>query len=759
MNNRRFSLAIVFCFLGIISICSTALADGMIIIEPPIVPHPPVPWPHYVFAPLEVRQHHVAAKIKDQIATTEVDQTFYNPNNQRLEGTYIFPIPKNAQIDKFSMDINGKMMDAELLDAGKARQIYEDIVRRMKDPALLEYAGQGMFKLRIFPIEPNSEKRIKLKYSQLLASDNDMIGYLYPLNTEKFSAQPLRSVSVKVELESAKPLKSVYSPSHNVEVKRDGANKAVIGYEAANVKPDTDFQLFYSPDTGGEVGINVLSFNDSADKEGGFFLLLASPAAELTGAQIIKKDVAFVFDTSGSMAERGKLEQAKKALDFCLRSLNQGDRFEIIRFSTEAELLFGRLTEASESNVTKGEQFVSSLKALGGTAIADALNRAVELGADSPDQGRPYLIVFLTDGMPTIGPTNEDEVVRAVMQKKGSRQIRIFSFGVGNDVNTHLLDKLTEQTQAASQYVLPDEDIEIKVSNFYSKVNAPVLSNPRVSYSDNIKVSKIHPAPLPDVFKGEQLMVLGRYTGSGSTAITLSGDVNGEKRSFVYEASFVSGSEEYGFIPRLWATRRVGYLLDQIRLNGESKELRDEAAELARKYGIVTPYTAYLIVEDEAQRSVTAAERTLDIPNSAGRLAAKQMYMDMQNVVKGEEAVGGAQAAQELAYAPSLEGMTRANKYAFRGGKWSSEQGSLELKKEVDSRKTRYVDGRAFYFNGKQWIDAQVQTHKDAKRVTVKFNSDDYFNLLQKYPKAAAYYALGRNVVFVFEDVVYEVTD
>lgn len=757
MNQQKPGRLAAVCLFSIIAFCSTALADGLIIIDP-VVPHPPFPRLHYVFAPLEVRQHHVTAKIKDQIATTEVDQTFYNPNNQRLEGTYIFPIPKNAQIDKFSMDINGKMMDAELLDAEKARQIYEDIVRRMKDPALLEYAGQGLFKLRIFPIEPNSEKRIKLKYSQLLPSDNNMISYLYPLNTEKFSAQPLRSVSVKVEVESSKPVKSIYSPSHAVEVKRDGANKAVAGYEASNVKPDTDFQLFYAPDTGSDIGINVLSYNDGTDKEGGFFLLLASPSAQFSAEQIVKKDVAFVFDTSGSMTEQGKLEQAKKALNFCLRSLNKDDRFEIIRFSTEAEPLFGKLSEVSEGSLSKGEQFVSSLKPLGGTAIADALSKAVELGADSPAAGRPYLIVFLTDGQPTIGPTSQEEVIKAVMQKRDSRQIRIFAFGVGNDVNTHLLDKLTEETQAASQYVLPNEDIEIKVSNFFSKVNAPVLVSPRVSYSDNVKVSKVHPAPLPDVFKGEQLIALGRYTGSGSTAITLSGEVNGAKRSFVYEAALSSSAEDYGFIPRLWATRRVGYLLDQIRLNGEAKELREEATELARKYGIVTPYTAYLIVEDEAQRNVTAMERTMNLESAPARFAARDMYADMSQVKKGEAAVGDAQAARELSYAPNLGSLAEANKYVLRNGRWTTGQGNIELKKEVESKKTRYVNGRTFYFNGTQWIDTQVQAQKDAKRVTIKLGSDEYFDLLHKNAKVAAYLALGSAVVFVQDGVVYDVS-
>src|SRR4029079_11333200 len=166
--------------------------------------------------------HHVTVDIKDQVAVTSVDQEFVNPNGQQLEGTYLFPLPAGAHIDKFSMDINGKMQEAELLPADKARSIYEDIVRRHRDPALLEYVGKGAFRVRIFPIEPNSTKRVRLKYTQLLKADSGLVEYTYPLNTEKFSARPLKDVSVKVDLNCKRPIKSVYSPSHNVDIRRHG---------------------------------------------------------------------------------------------------------------------------------------------------------------------------------------------------------------------------------------------------------------------------------------------------------------------------------------------------------------------------------------------------------------------------------------------------------------------------------------------------------------------------------------------------------
>src|SRR6476619_117265 len=265
--NAKSLLVLAGLLLGIFS---PARGDGFIVIERPIF----VPPGHYPFAPLEVTSHHVDVKIDGQVAVTSIDQEFYNPNDQRLEGIYMFPVPKGAHIDKFSMEIGGKMVDAELLRADKARQIYEDIVRKMRDPALLEYAGRDLFKVRIFPIEPRSRKPIKISYTELLRSDAGTVTYLYPLSTEKFSARPIKNLSVKIELKSAEPLASIYSPSHKVEINRDGANRAVIRAESTDEKPDTDFQLVYSSDTR-DVGLELITYNPDGDD--GYFLLLAAP--------------------------------------------------------------------------------------------------------------------------------------------------------------------------------------------------------------------------------------------------------------------------------------------------------------------------------------------------------------------------------------------------------------------------------------------------------------------------------------------------
>ncbi len=754
----------------------SAYADGFIVVDEshwwpgPRPPHPgPPPWPRppmpvpRPYAPLEVTYHHVTVKIDGQVSTTSVDQEFFNPNPQRLEGTYLFPVPKGAQIDKFTMDIGGKQVEAELLPAAKARAIYEDIVRKLRDPALLEYADRDVFKVRVFPIEPRSGKRITLSYTQVLKSDSGLIHYVYPLNTEKFSAKPVRNVSVKVELESKRPLKSIYSPSHPVEIKRNGPNRATVGYEASEVQPDTDFALYFAPEKD-ELGVNLLTHKTANDD--GYFLLLASPGVDVTEKQVVLKDVAFVLDTSGSMSGK-KLEQAKKALQFCVENLNDGDRFEIVRFSTEVEPLFKELTPAAKRNRDRALDFIKDLKPMGGTAIDDALRQALALRPGSGD--RPFAVIFLTDGRPTIGTTDEQQIISGV-KMRGESGARIFCFGIGTDVNTHLLDRIAEETRAFSQYVLPDEDLEVKVSSFFSKIKEPVLANPALKFTGDIRATKLYPSPLPDLFKGEQLVLVGRYSGKGDSAVTIDGTVNGASRKFTYEVNFPADSPDNEFIPRLWATRRVGYLLDEIRLHGENAELRDEVTELARKYGIVTPYTAYLIVEDESRRGVPMAARSMQKMSQDSLVLdqAARGWSDLNTRREGDRAVAGAQYNFELKSATAAP--------AGRGGFSGGGAGNRSLGLSADSlavtaspemrarqqlveyaQQSKFLNGRNFFQNGSQWIDAEVQKNPDAKRVRIQFNSPEYFAFAAKNGRALPWLALGQNVQFVLDGAVYEI--
>ena len=757
----------LFALAGL-AVAGSAVADGLIIVHPPWGrpgPHhmPVVPPGHFSFAPLAVSHHRVSVEINELTATTFIDQEFHNPNNSRLEGTYVFPLPPGAHIDKFAMDIDGTMTEAELLSADKARSLYEDIVRQMKDPALLEYVGRDAFKVRIYPIEPRSNKRIKISYTQLLKDEGGLVEYLYPLNTEKFSSTLIKDVSVKVSIRSKTPLKTIYCPSHETEIKRHDQTSALIGFEARDVRPDSDFKIVFSR-TPNPLGVDLLCARQPGAQDG-HFLLLASPGLT-TPAAVQPKDLCFVLDTSGSMAG-GKLDQAKKALRFCLANLEPDDRFEVIRFATEAEGRFKELVKADSANLAKANEMIDSLKPIGGTAIGDALGQA--LGLRHADDNRPYLVIFLTDGLPTVGETREDPLVDLV-KKHNSSATRIFSFGIGDDVNTHLLDRVATETRAISTYVSQKEDLELKLSNFYSKIKEPVFSNLKLSFTNpEIQITQLQPGTLPDLFNGDMLVVFGRYTGTGASAVKITGIFNGEPREFIADVAFAGSAPGNDYIPQLWATRRVGWLLDEIRLHGESSELIEETTRLARQYGIVTPYTAYLILEDERKRGVPVARRNMRELESDGEvLRQARSRMDSLGMeARTESARSGGSATANAMSLGGLKGQSSAipaaapvqHELAKADASGDRNLGYRSAQSQNYATQARNLNGRAFYQNGKVWTDSTTQARLNLKQVTIQFNSDAYFALLQDHPSASQWLSLGNNLDLVLDDTLYQIRD
>ncbi|MCE9583876.1 MAG: VIT and VWA domain-containing protein, partial [Planctomycetes bacterium] len=371
--------------------------------------------------PMAVKFHKVDVEIDNQVATTTVDEVFINPNPMQIEATYIFPVPAGASVSKLSMWIDGKEQEAELLDADKARTTYENIVRSMQDPALLEYVGQKMFKLRVFPILPNEEKRVKLSYSETIPADGGLCVYRYPLNTEKFSSRPLSECRVSVHVKSNVALKSLVSPTHSVDVARKSDREGTVVYEAANVTPDKDFLLYYTMQDG-DFGMNMVAQRDAG--EDGYFMLMLSPKAEASDAELVKRDVCFVIDTSMSMAEEDRMPQAKKALKAGLETLNPGDRFNVIRFSTEATKWKDAPVEVNAENLKSAREFIDTLKARGGTNISEAMTMA--LGMNSGDATRPYMVIFMTDGEPTLGETDPEKLVK-VTKDANKANARIFT--------------------------------------------------------------------------------------------------------------------------------------------------------------------------------------------------------------------------------------------------------------------------------------------------------------------------------------------
>lgn len=719
---------IILMAVLLLSFPTSALADGIIIPQPPICdpcPLPPCPFPGKCPPPAPIRQlairyHHVTVTIQDQLAVTHIDQVFFNPNSWDVEGLYMFPIPVDAAISSFTLWIDGEPVQGHMLEAEQAKQQYWEIVNSLRDPALLEYIDRGAFKAHIFPIPSQEERRIEIEYVQTLAAENGLVRYVYPLNTEKYSIWPVEQVSIHLDINSSQPIQAVYSPSHSVELDRQSPQHVKIGYESSQVIPDKDFALYYS--SGSEQALHLLTYRDSNDPQepDGFFLLLLTPPTE-SESQKLPKDVILVLDRSGSM-EGEKFRQAQDALGYILEKLNPEDRFNIIAFSTATQAFSSGLE--SFQAVPQAIQWLERLNAQGSTDIHRALLEAVAM--DSAE--RPTYLIFLTDGLPTEGVVESRQILDD-LKEASSENIRLFSFGVGYDVDTFLLDSLTQAHHGMTTYVLPGQQLDEILSGFYAKINSPVLTDLQLDFGD-LSVYDVFPNPIPDLFEGSQIILSGRYRHGGVTNLTLLGKMENQTLSLDFPDQLFSqekpGDPVLAALPQIWATRKIGYLLNQIRLVGPDEETISQIVHLSIRYGIVTPYTSYLVSEN-APLGAAAQERIVQEEVNQIQSAPAAPAFGQAAVEKSAYQASMAEAESQLSIEPSIQ------------------------------QTLRRVGSHSFILKGDQWIDTafdpdRMQAHP------VEFLSQEYLELANSDPELAAAFSLGPKVIAVRDGSAYEVT-
>ena len=760
---------ILAAFAVLVLIGPSAQASGMLI---PVEKKLP---------PLALVDQKVTISIDEQVATTRIEQAFRNHTGRPLEATYLFPVPKGASVRKFTMWVNGVETPGEIVEADKARKIYTDIVSRTQDPGLLEYMNQQLIKLRVFPVLPKEDQRVSLTYTSVNTNDNGLIEYAFPMRTDGKAAQTLEKFSINLTLKSQHPLTNIYSPSHPITITRPNDKEATIGFEKNQAILDRDFQLFYQAGSK-DIGLTALTHRPIADRPG-YFMLLLSPRNELSKMQQQPRDFVYVIDTSGSMRIGDRIGQAKKALKFCLSSLTEKDRFAMINFASSVNKYANTLQAATPGNIEAARKWVDDLESTGGTFIDGALQEA--LAMRSSDEGRTYSMVFFTDGQPTWGEKDPQKIL-ANVKAKNTGNTRIFSFGVGNDVNTVMLDALADSTKAISSYVREGEDIEAKVSSLYGKISNPVLANLKLQIGDDIKISEIYPPQLPDLFHGSQLVVFGRYTGKGHAAIKLTGQIGKETKEFVYELNFADKTEGHqGFVEDLWARRKVGYLLDQIRVQGESKEVVDEVIQLAKRYGIATPYTSYLLVPDgplppivggpKVKKGIPAGPQALAPAGGFGggkpqmkvddfarqlskgvavtrtaqetdRLTAEAKNGDAKDKKAAKEAFDQQSALQKAQAA-----FNTRNLYDVQQGKlgvdFAVRNNELRFQNQQTRVASRFVQNRNVVEVGGVWIDDAFNPKLET--VTIKAQSEAYFRILERHPAVKDVYALGNYLIWV----------
>src|SRR6266545_1828295 len=639
----------------------------------------------------------VQVSVTGRVARVTVEEWFRNNGAVLDEGMYHFPLPGEAVFSGYSLWQGDQELRGEAMDATQARSIYEAIVRQKRDPALIELAGQGLIRARVFPIAPGETRKITLKYTQLLDRAGDAWRFRYLGDRNRQNAPR----SFRLEVDSAARFGDPYSPTHQVQVtRRDNHLEVTLSDNAAS----GDFELLL-PLARGLIGLSLVPHHPVG--EDGYFMLLLAPGAAADAAAL-RRDLVAVIDVSGSMSGE-KIQQARSALIQLLSSLREGDRFRLVAFSGGVRRYAEGWTGVTTATRRDAESWIRSLDAEGGTNIAGALTEAF---AQTPADQSLGVVVFLTDGQASTGETDPEKIAASAEQGRG--KFRVFSFGIGDDVNTFLLDRLTERARGTTEYIRPGENIERAVGALAAKVASPVLTDVTISAGSGIELYDMQPGSLPDLFAGDEMVVFGRYRGaaSGEQSVTVQGRRNGRQEEF--RTTFADRSnDDARYIEQLWAARKAGALSREIRLHGQTQEVMNALKQLALRYGILTEYTSYLVQEPNVAMRQRAEDRVMQAPAAAPVDQAGAGYVG--------------RAAQEKSMADAM----RLDAVVVTGTVNASDLDEVR-RGRAGINPTQRIGGRLFIMRDSTWTDLG---HGDSLRVvSIAPYSEAYFALLKLLP-------------------------
>jgi len=732
----------------LLSLMTVASVWACGIILPPPDDRPPIPQPMPVPG-FSIHFRHMEATIVDGVVQVTAKQAFVNEAPYQREGIYLFPAPENSAVNRLALVIDGKTYEAELLSRDEAVRTYERIVGARRDPALLEFVNRQTFRLRIFPFPPQGQREVIVRYDQLLRRQGNTYRFVYPLRVERLSDKPVREASIIVRIRSRLPIKTVYSPTHPISIRRPSEQEAIVTYEANNVREQDDFTLYYSV-AESKLGATLLPYRNRSDRDG-YFLLFLSPQLEWEQSKVLPKDIIFVFDRTGSMSGK-KIEQAKEALKFCVERLSSDNRFNVIAFNESPDLLWRDLRPATEDNKREAVRFAEQMTAQGGTNINEALLTALPF---LTDRERPRFVMFLTDGLPTVGETDVDRIL-ANVRKANEARVRIFVFGVGYDVNAVFLDRLANENGGASVYVRPNESVEAKIADLFTLLSEPVLTDVQVTF-DGVRVRDVYPKQVPDLFKGTEVVLAGAYAEGGKATVRVIGKVGSKERTFTFNLEFPDHETEHDFVPRIWAARKIGYLLDELATKGRSPELVDEIVRLSKEFGVLTEFTAFLVTEPTVPLAELRDRVDMELRRAAeartGTWAVAQAInrQVLQRATANYDLAMGNQAPmrQQARMASPALGFSDLTGPA---GAAPPAQAIVGQSGEVQAiTGMRVVGSRAFAQRGGQWVDLRFDPQKQ-QVIKVQQFSKAVLQLVQARSDLAKFVSLGDEVIIVIDD-------
>ncbi len=652
----------------------------------------------------------VRVTLDGRVLRYEVTERWTNHGGAIGEADYVLPLPRGAVFEDLALEIDGELVTGEALDARRARHVYEEIVRKRKDPALVEWMGLGLLRARIFPIAPGETRTVVVRVRAVAEREGDALRIDIPAPRGEGTVTKGTDITLRWPADPA--FGDAWSPTHDAKVARHGAQRT------ANVQDATGTVTMLVPVRNSNgAAITLLAHAPNVD-EGYALITLTPPVLRRTAGP---RDVTFVLDVSGSMSG-AKMEQARAAGHQFLNSLASADRFRLIAFSNDVEEYAERWTSASTSARRDAGRWLDALTVGGGTNIGGALERALEA---KPGDGRLSLVLFLTDGAPTIGERRPERLAERAAELRG--ESRVFTFGIGADVNAALLEQLALDGAGTAHFVRPEEDVERVVGVVAERLTQPVATDLRVRAS-GVTLHAVQPAGRLDLFAGQELVILARYRGAAERGrVTITGQTPDGPVTWQATVKFPGRRSADAFVGRLWAAQRVGWLSAERRKNGPSKELDTEIRTLGQRWGIPTELTSYLVLEPGMVPTNLPGRdvRRVGANASANRSGAAGLS---PNVTFGT--APAPQAAFESAKAAAA--MREARSVADLADR--SEKAGVML-----------TSTRRFELRDSEWVDMRPEGDA-ARTIRVRAYSAAYFALMERVPELREAFALGERV-------------
>ena len=705
----------------------------------------------------------VKVELRDRVLRYEVEERFLNRGGTIGEADYIFPLPKNAAFRDLKLSIDGELVAGETMNAIEARRIYEDIVRRQRDPALVEWMGHGMLRTRIFPIQPGEERRVVVRFESVAEREGDAVRVDYfrgqstqaqrpqvrpASGIERPFVDPAGRTTFALTYRAGGELGEAYSPTHELDVERNGALREV---SIRGGGPDITVLVALRRSNAASVAL----LTHATRSEPGYALITVTPPTDIASNRT-SRDVTFVIDVSGSMSGR-KLEQAKAAGRQLLRTLTDRDRFRIIDFSTDVRSFRDDFVLASDANIRAGLRYLEDLEAVGSTNISGALEEALRTmrprrgdEVSRPEEAglraeRLPLVLFITDGAPTVGDRDPSSIAARAARLRGDA--RVFSVGMGADVNVSLIEQLALEGRGTAHFVRPEESVERAVELLATRLRSPLLTDVRVVADGDVRLTRMYPSGPQDIFAGQDLVLLARYEGNGSANVVVTGNAGGRRVRWSSARNFARDERDNVFVPRLWATHRIGWLSAEKRRSGGSSEIDNEIRMLGERFGIPTEFTSYLVLEPgmvagNVRQDTTRVRRLGDGQNRLSEV-----------VVTGARGRSGRAESAPAAAAPVIQ---------FEAARAAAEQRSAKSVAAADAAAmmdadARRAGSRVFHRDGDRWIDSRMKA--ELRVYKVKAYSAAYFSLIEKLPELREPFALGDRVLVAGRGAAIEVVE